>query len=100
MSTKTTKRFDVISPDGFTIDLFDVYKSEEEAIEATKKWSKGYEKQGYYNSVRYGKIPLRELFHYCRLVDLTENKLKKDNIYYHSFINNIKDEGTRLSYLI
>jgi hypothetical protein len=63
------KRFDVISPDGFSIHFSDTYKSVEAAKEAFENWKKRYEVQGYYSSVR-GRIPLDELEHYCRIVEV------------------------------
>ena len=64
------KRFDVISPDGFSIHFSDTYKSVKEAKEAFEQWKKRYEMQGYYSSTNYGRIPLDELKDYCRIVTL------------------------------
>ena len=62
--------FDVISPDGFSIHFVDTYKTKKKAIEAFEKWKKNYERQGYYSSVNYGKIPLDELHNYIKIVKL------------------------------
>lgn len=64
------KRFDVISPDGFSIHFSDTYKSVKEAKKAFEQWKKRYEMQGYYSSTNYGRIPLDELKDYCRIVTL------------------------------
>jgi hypothetical protein len=59
--------YDVISPDGFSIDRVKLYKSEEEAKKAIKDFVKRYEHQGYYSSNR-GRIPLDELPERCKIV--------------------------------
>lgn len=66
---KTKKRFDVISPDGFSIDRIAIYKSRKEAIEAFEIWKKRFEIQGYYSS-NLGRIPLENLADYCSLVEV------------------------------
>lgn len=65
-----TQKFDVISPDGFSIHFSDTYKSKREAMTAFQEWKKGYERQGYYSSVKYGRIPLDELENYCQIVKI------------------------------
>ena len=59
------KKYEVLSPDGFTIE-FDrpYYTSKEKAFEAFDKWKKRYEVQGYYSS-NNGRISLDELENYC-----------------------------------
>jgi hypothetical protein len=66
---KTKKRFDVISPDGFSIDRVATYKSRNEAIEAFEVWKKRFEMQGYYSS-NLGRIPLEDLADFCSLVEV------------------------------
>lgn len=61
------KKYDILSPDGFSIHPTDTYPSIKAAIAAFKEWKKQYEKQGYYSSMDYGKIPLNELQNYCSL---------------------------------
>jgi hypothetical protein len=58
-------KYEVLSPDGFTIE-FDrpYYTSKEKAFEAFDKWKKRYEHQGYYSS-NNGRITLDELENYC-----------------------------------
>ena len=67
---KNKKRFDVISPDGFTIHYEKTYKSYNEAVKELDKWTKRYEQQGYYSSVPYGRIPCSELKDYCKIVEI------------------------------
>jgi hypothetical protein len=59
-------KFDVLSPDGFSIHPIDVYDTPEDAKLAIAEWIKRYEKQGYYSSVK-GRIPLDELESWCKL---------------------------------
>jgi len=68
--TMAKKKFDVISPDGFSIHFSDTYKTKEQAVEALENWVKRYEFQGYYSSVNYGRIPLEELPNYCEIVEV------------------------------
>lgn len=65
-------QFDVYSPDGFAIDREETYPSREVAEQKLKEWIKRYEKQGYYSSVKYGRIPLDELDDYCTIVPITK----------------------------
>lgn len=67
---KSSTKYDVISPDGFSIHPVDTYSSPEEAEKAFKKWKQGYKQQGYYSSVKYGRIPLSELKRYVDIVQL------------------------------
>jgi len=64
-----TKRYDVISPDGFPIDRVATYKSRKEAIAAFEVWKKRYKMQGYYSS-NEGRIPLDELGDHCKIVEV------------------------------
>lgn len=65
---KKRNKFQVLSPDGFTIE-FDKphYPSRKKAIEAYEKWKSRYEQQGYYSSAK-GRIPLDELDDNCSLI--------------------------------
>jgi hypothetical protein len=67
--SKSKTRYDVISPDGFSIHFSDTYESIEAAKEAFENWKKRFEIQGYYSSNR-GRIPLDELEEHCTLVEL------------------------------
>jgi hypothetical protein len=70
--TKTImkNKFDVISPDGFSISYDEIYNTLEEAYDAFIEWKKRYERQGYYSSTHYGRIPLDELESYCNIIKL------------------------------
>jgi hypothetical protein len=63
------KRFNVLSPDGFPIHYENTYTSKKEALTAAKEWAEGYKRQGYYSSVRYGRIDLMDILDYCQLVE-------------------------------
>lgn len=64
------KRFNVLSPDGFPIHYENTYTSKKEALKAAKEWAEGYKRQGYYSSVRYGRIDLMDILDYCQLVEI------------------------------
>ena len=59
-------KYEVLSPDGFTIE-FDkpYYTSKEKAMIAFHEWKERYKRQGYYSSNNYGRIPLDQLENYC-----------------------------------
>ena len=64
-------QFDVYSPDGFAISREETYPSFEVAEQELKEWVKRYEFQGYYSSIKYGRIPLNELGDYCKIIEVT-----------------------------
>lgn len=71
MTQTKTKKYQVISPDGFTIDgQVRYYTSRKKAIEAFELWRKRYENQGYYSSTNYGRIHLDDLQDYCQLKEV------------------------------
>ena len=62
-------KFDVLSPDGFSIHHSDTYDTREDAMMAFFEWKKRYEQQGYYSSNR-GRIPLDELEQHCQIIEV------------------------------
>ena len=62
--------YEVLSPDGFTIE-FDrpYYTSKEKAFEAFDKWKERYKIQGYYSS-NNGRIPLEDLEDYMYIREI------------------------------
>lgn len=61
----TRKKYVVLSPDGFTIEMTRAYyTSRKKAIEAFQKFKERYQTQGYYSS-NSGRIVLDELENYC-----------------------------------
>jgi hypothetical protein len=63
-------RYDVLSPDGISIHPIDTYSSDRKAKVAFEKWKERYKIQGYYSSTKYGRIPLDELFDYCKIIQV------------------------------
>ena len=66
------KKYTVLSPDGFPIEMDGKYNSVEEAEKATLKFVERYRGQGFYSkatTVRI-KIPVDEIADHCRLVEL------------------------------
>ena len=62
--------YEVLSPDGFTIE-FDrpYYTSKEKAFEAFDKWKERFRRQGYYSS-NNGRIPLEDLEDYMYIREI------------------------------
>jgi hypothetical protein len=62
-----SEKYEVLSPDGFTIE-FDkpYYISKERAMIAFNEWKERYRKQGYYSS-NNGRIYLNELENHCTI---------------------------------
>lgn len=64
-------KYDIESPDGITIDPFDIYNTPEHAWIAFEIWAKQFEKQGYYSS-NNGRIPLDQLKSHCKLIPIPQ----------------------------
>lgn len=65
------KKYDVISPDGFSIRIgVPLFNSIKERDQYFKMWKKRFEKQGYYSSVKYGRIHLADLADYCEWIEV------------------------------
>lgn len=72
----TKKLYDVISPDGFTIRIgVEPFKSMREAKKYFEIWKKRFESQGYYSSVKHGRIHLLDLEDFCEWVEWDKNRL-------------------------
>ena len=63
-------RWDVISPDGLSIESEVTYSTPEETLTAMNTWVKMYELQGYYSSLVYGRIPYEDITLYCALIKI------------------------------
>ena len=68
---KSNTKYDVLSPDGFSIHPTDFYDSFDESVAAFEEWKKRYYHQGYYSSVNFGRIPLEDLEDYCQFKMMT-----------------------------
>lgn len=65
------KKYDVISPDGFSIRIgVPPFNSIKERDQYFKMWKKRFERQGYYSSVKYGRIHLADLADYCEWIEV------------------------------
>ena len=60
-------RYDVLSPDGFSIHPTDTYESKEEAQQKLVEWGERFNAQGYY-SANDGRIPVYMLQEHCQIV--------------------------------
>ena len=58
---KSSTKYDVLSPDGFSIHPTDTYSSLRKAVKAFKEWKERFKIQGYYSSVKFGRIHLDDL---------------------------------------
>ena len=67
----TMSKYQVLSPDGFTIEREpSYYTSKKKAMESFLKWKENYQRQGYYSSTKYGRIHLSDLGEYCQFIKL------------------------------
>jgi len=70
---KKKKQFQILSPDGFAIGMDTHFNTPEETWKNFEKWKRGYERQGYYSTVRNNRrvqIPLEELRDYFELKEI------------------------------
>lgn len=81
--------YDILSPDNFEINRGQTYETVYKAYRAFITWKNQYTKQGYYSSVKYGKIHLDDVKHYCQI---TEHDTVAFNEWFKSD-NVIKDEN-------
>ena len=65
----TPLRYDILSPEGFSIHAQDTYSSIAQAWAAFEEWKKRFESQGYYSS-NTGVIALYELKDHCKLIKI------------------------------
>ena len=63
------KRYDIYSPDGIPIHPEKTY-TKDEVMPAFEEWKKRFEFQGFYSSVRFGRIPLEDLEDFCELKEV------------------------------
>lgn len=66
---KKAKKYQVLSPDGFSIEFNKVYSSIPKAKKAFENWAARFKTQGYYSS-NNGRILLQDLEYYCQLIEL------------------------------
>ena len=61
-------KYDVISPDGFSISRDKKFSSVKSARKNLNEWIERYKIQGYYSSSQYGRIALTDLDKYCSII--------------------------------
>jgi len=66
----TVTKYDVLSPDGFSISFDEVWDTPEDAREALKKWIQRYKQQGHYSTSNRERIPLDELETWCDIIPI------------------------------
>jgi len=68
-----TKKYKVLSPDGFTIEPTPYYKTLKQTQIKQYLFCERYREQGYYSTIRNGErfnIPLIDLQDYCEIITL------------------------------
>jgi len=70
-------KYQILSPDGFTIEHEPYYTSIKKAKESFEAWKERYQRQGYYSSVNYGRIDLLDLEDYCQFIKVEPIKKTK-----------------------
>lgn len=70
---KQSTKYDVISPDGFSIHPTDTYSSLSKAVKAFKEWKERFKPQGYYSSVSFGRIHLDDLEDFMQFKKISLN---------------------------
>jgi hypothetical protein len=68
IESKDFQQWDVIGPDGISIEFDKNYPSCIAAIRAFIAWREQYKRQGYYSSTIRGRIDLRELYYKCDVI--------------------------------
>lgn len=66
-------KYDILSPDEFSIIPWKDFNTKIEAFKFFIKWRDSFKLQGYYSTVRNGsrkRIPLEDLKHECELIEL------------------------------
>jgi hypothetical protein len=63
-------KYDVLSPDGFSISFDEVWDTPDDASKALDKWVDRYKQQGYYSTSNRERIPLDELTTWCTIVPI------------------------------
>jgi hypothetical protein len=66
----TVTKYDVLSPDGFSISFDEMWDTPDEASKALDKWVERYRGQGYYSTTNRERIPLDELTTWCTIVPI------------------------------
>ena len=75
--------YNYISPDGFPIS-YENFPCKKVAQDFFRSWIKSFERQGYYSSAKYDRIPLNMLKDFCEfkrfLIDVQDENYEQSNI--------------------
>jgi ppGpp synthetase/RelA/SpoT-type nucleotidyltranferase len=72
------KKYRILSPDGFDIEMDRVY-SKSEVMPAFEKFKQRFEKQGYYSTSSREQIPLDDLADYMDVIEVDEDEDENEN---------------------
>ena len=75
------KLFDVLSPDGFSINRDSLFVNKKVAEKGIEDFAKRYENQGYYSTSNREQISLDELKERCRIVPIKVSQEDIDSGY-------------------
>lgn len=70
--------YDVLSPDGFSIDPQEVYQDLDSAHAAAVAFAERFVRQGFYSTARRERIPLEDIAGRCRVVEVPDDYLEED----------------------
>jgi hypothetical protein len=62
--------FDVLSPDGLSIEQDEYYPTVDEAQAAAELFAHRFSAQGFYSTFRWERIPVTEIAGRCRIVEV------------------------------
>jgi hypothetical protein len=63
-------KYQILSPDGITIETTASYKSKKQALQALERFKNQYRKQGFYSSAKYGNIHPSDIQDFCTFIIL------------------------------
>lgn len=64
--------FDVLSPDGMSIDHSEYYPTREAAAAAAVEYANRFQFQGFYSTWRRERVPLDEIAGRCRIIEVID----------------------------
>ena len=63
-------RYNIESPDGITLFFGRDFATKEEAEQGFEQWKQRFVSQGFYSSNDNGRIPMKDLRSYCKLIEV------------------------------
>jgi hypothetical protein len=65
------KKYQILSPDGFPLERDVIgYTSKKKSMFAFNQWKDRFKSQGFYSSMKYGRIHLDDLIDFCEFKEL------------------------------